>query len=498
MLAPRVSHGRPVSLCVANEGRCGQSLGWRPGTAPGCTGRAARAGTVRLARALLVIVALAATSLGAGLAAASPAAANGGVSGTISSGGFTAKYTVTGVTAGPDDQPAYRTGTVTGSTVTLSGTLTFADAPMCCFNMGAALYDNSHEADANWPNDATSDSPEIKTIEWPFSVELTIPPAPSPATEPYDEVQFLFRCFDLSTEPAGACGKPLVGGAFMVNPGFAVASAGTPAPEEPSVAPTPETPSPLPEETPVVENTPAPEETPTAMPGPTGKPCVDAGTRFSSLSGQVEVRHDWVDAAQKNWDLAKMNTVLCVDDHVKTAEDSTAIIGWADLSTFLLKPESEIVCSSPPSHDSKIGLVLGNIWVNVKKMVKDGTMEVDMSQAVAGIKGTTFVLGETGTASTLKVLEGTVAFTAKASGQTVAVSAGQTVQADKAGLSAVTSFDVTAESADWAKLGASAPTTASGAGAAAVSGGVPVALFAGLAVLLLACILLVARRRRRI
>jgi hypothetical protein len=125
-------------------------------------------------------------------------------------------------------------------------------------------------------------------------------------------------------------------------------------------------------------------------------------------------------------------------------------------------------------------------------------MEVDMSQAVAGIKGTTFVLGETGSTSTLKVIEGTVAFTSKATGQTVAVSAGQTAQADKAGLSAVTSFEVTTESADWAKLGAGAPTAASGAGAAPVNEGVPVALFAGLAVLLLACILIVARRRRRI
>jgi len=79
-----------------------------------------------------------------------------------------------------------------------------------------------------------------------------------------------------------------------------------------------------------------------------------------------------------------MHTVLCVDDHVKTDEDSTAIIAFADLSTFLLKPESEIVVSNPPHHDSKIGLVLGNIWTNVKKMAKDGTMEVDMSQAVAG------------------------------------------------------------------------------------------------------------------
>jgi hypothetical protein len=121
-------------------------------------------------------------------------------------------------------------------------------------------------------------------------------------------------------------------------------------------------------------------------------------------------------------------------------------------------------------------------------------MELDMSQAVAGIKGTTFVLGETGTTSTLKVIEGTVSFTAKATGQTVDVSTGQTVHADATGLSPVTSFDVNAESADWAKLGAG---TATGADSA-----LPVALLAGLAglaclvVLLFAGIFIVARRRR--
>ena len=147
---------------------------------------------------------------------------------------------------------------------------------------------------------------------------------------------------------------------------------------------------------------------------------------------------------------------------------------------------------------SKIKLIAGTIWGNFKRMLKDQPLEVDMSQAVAGIKGTTFVVSDTGSTSSLKVIEGTVAFTSTATGQAVSVSAGQTVTADKVGLSAVTSFDVTAESADWAKLGAGAPTTAPGAGAVAGEGGVPVALLAGLAVLLLACILLVARRRRRI
>jgi ferric-dicitrate binding protein FerR (iron transport regulator) len=205
----------------------------------------------------------------------------------------------------------------------------------------------------------------------------------------------------------------------------------------------------------------------------------------------VEFRHE---DDKDNWIPAKMDTQLCVGDHVRTSEDSSAIIGFSDLSTFVLKPESEIVVTLPPASDSKLQLLFGNIWVNVKKIANNGTMEVDMSQAVTGIKGTTFVLSETGTTSTLKVIEGTVSFTAKATGQSVEVSTGQTVQADATGLSPVTSFDVNAESADWAKLGAG---TATGADSA-----LPVALLAGLAglaclvVLLFAGIFIVARRRR--
>ncbi len=183
--------------------------------------------------------------------------------------------------------------------------------------------------------------------------------------------------------------------------------------------------------------------TPTTTPIPD---LTDSGARFSSLSGQVEVRHDY---DEKNWAPAKMNTVLDVDDHVKTSEDSSAIIGFADLSTFLLKSESEIVVSTPPAHDSKIGLVLGNIWVNVKKMANDGTMEVDMSQAVAGIKGTVFEAESNATSSTVKGIVHNVTVISKANGQTVIIGPGEMVTATSAGLGPVTTFNVSDEAAKY-------------------------------------------------
>jgi hypothetical protein len=398
-----------------------------------------------------VIAALAASSLAGGLAAAKPAAADSAISDTISDGAYTFQYTMTGVIGGAGDTPKNRQGTVTGTAVTLSGTVTFT-GDVSTFGATVMLMVGGTPVSAGPPH---NDSNETKTISWPFSLNEAIPP------EGDRDVTFQFRSLICETG-ASQCDHVVAEGLFTVE-----------------ATPTP---------------TPTPRPSPT--PGPTEIPCVTGIAAFSSLSGQVEVAHAGPD--QLVWDFAKMNTVLCQDDYVKTGEDSSAILGWSDLTTFLLKSESEIVISVPPSHDSVIGLMLGNIWVNVKKMAHNGTMEVDMSQAVAGIKGTTFVVSDTGLTSTLKVIEGTVAFTAKATGQTVSVSTGQTVTADKTGLSGVTSFDATAESADWAKLGASAPTTTPGAEAGAGDGGVPLALFAALAVLLLAGILIVTRRRKRI
>lgn len=81
-------------------------------------------------------------------------------------------------------------------------------------------------------------------------------------------------------------------------------------------------------------------------------------------------------------------------------------------------------------------------------MLKDGTMEVEMSQAVAGIKGTRFELNETGTESTIRVTEGTVAFVSKATGDTVMVTAGEAVTATGAGFGEKTTFDASVADAE--------------------------------------------------
>jgi hypothetical protein len=185
---------------------------------------------------------------------------------------------------------------------------------------------------------------------------------------------------------------------------------------------------------------------------------VDSGTRFNSLSGQVEVRYE----SESDWHSAKLDDVLYVDDHIRTYDESSCILSFADMSTFLMKAESEIVLNSPPDKDSKFWLVYGKIKANVKKMMKDGSMEIDMSQAVTAIKGTTFVLEDGGAGSVLKVLEGRVSFTSRATGETVTVGPGEMATADAAGLGPVLPFDVDTENADWADFSDDSGNTGSG------------------------------------
>ncbi len=173
---------------------------------------------------------------------------------------------------------------------------------------------------------------------------------------------------------------------------------------------------------------------------------VDCGARFNSLSGQVEVRHE---AEPNGWKSAQLEMVLYVDDHVRTSEESSSIISFADMSTFVTKEETEIVMNSPPSKANKLKLVTGKVMANIKKMMKDGSMEIDMSQAVAGIKGTTFILESSASTSTLKVIEGTVDFTSKADGKTVQVSDGQTARANSQGVSIPEMVDLSTDKTEW-------------------------------------------------
>ncbi len=183
----------------------------------------------------------------------------------------------------------------------------------------------------------------------------------------------------------------------------------------------------------------------------------DSGTRFSGITGVVEVL--FPQDAPHGWKAANLDMVLPVGTHIKTEDDSACVLSFADLSTFVLQSHCEVVLKSPPDKDSDVQLIQGNVWTNLKKMFKEGSMEIEMNQAVAGIKGTTLVCEETGSKSSVKVLAGDVTVTSKTSGKQVNLGAGKMVSATSAGLGQPAGFNVNQEQAKWQAL---APASAKG------------------------------------
>lgn len=156
----------------------------------------------------------------------------------------------------------------------------------------------------------------------------------------------------------------------------------------------------------------------------------DSGVRFNSLNGEIKVYLPGSDT----WRLAKWDQELPVGTRIVTGENGTAMLSFADMSNWVMPPETEIIISAPPEKDSGVELVRGRIWANVKKMLKDGSMDIKMNQAVASIKGTTFVLKTGDKSDEIKVIEGLVSFGLK-DGEKIDVKGGESASLSEGKLS---------------------------------------------------------------
>jgi hypothetical protein len=183
---------------------------------------------------------------------------------------------------------------------------------------------------------------------------------------------------------------------------------------------------------------------------------VDTRCRFNSITGQVEKADCGANPPRIEWHPVTTKSVIYCSDHIMTGDDSWSIIQLEDMSTYILKENTEITIDTPPTKDTKIGLVLGRIYINTVKMFKDGTLDVEMAQGGGGIKGTTLVCEETGKESTIKVIEGVVEFTSKKDGKKEMVKAGEKLTATKDGFDKKEKFDIEAEKTDWAAVKAKA------------------------------------------
>ena len=177
----------------------------------------------------------------------------------------------------------------------------------------------------------------------------------------------------------------------------------------------------------------APEPEPQPQPKPQPKqesdcncnPKIDSHIRFNDFYGEVKIRPDcWED---DSYELVDLDTEIYECDRIKTEEESGAILGLEDMSTYVIKPESILIIHTQEEKVSRIKMIMGCIWGNIKKMMDGKTLDSEMSECVAGILGTIFALEESSQGSKVWVFAGKVEVTNKKTGKKTTLNAGQNI-----------------------------------------------------------------------
>ena len=170
---------------------------------------------------------------------------------------------------------------------------------------------------------------------------------------------------------------------------------------------------------------PEPEKEPKIEHRP-GISCVkDTKIRFNDLYGEVSYRCEF--KGDYSYEYATIDAILYEDTRIKTEEESGAILGLEDMSTYVIKPESILLIHTEEDGVSKIEFIAGALWGNVKKMMEGKTLDCEMSECVAGIKGTIFALEESSQGSKVWVFAGIVEVTNKKTGKKTTLNAGQNI-----------------------------------------------------------------------
>ncbi len=191
----------------------------------------------------------------------------------------------------------------------------------------------------------------------------------------------------------------------------------------------------------------------------------DSGARFSAIYGEVyillptgyDANGEPIFEDEEGWNFAKLDMELPYGAKIKLKERSGITVSFPDFAPYEMKTpdnmdaddETIIMLPLKPKGGNVLKLMGGQLYNNIKKIIKDGSMEIEMGQAAAGIKGTTFVLEERNNLSTLKVFEGEVEFRSRVDNKIELVKAGEMITADSSGLGNKTTFDLASEESKW-------------------------------------------------
>ena len=166
----------------------------------------------------------------------------------------------------------------------------------------------------------------------------------------------------------------------------------------------------------------------------------DSHIRFNDYYGEVKIRCDFEE--DDSYEFVDLNTVIYEYDRIKTEDDSGAILGLEDMSTYVIKPESILIIHTEEDKTSRLELIVGAIVGNWKKMLQGKSIDCEMSQCVAGISGTIVAFEETGKESRVWLLAGSVDVKSKKTGKVTKLKPGQRSVTGTNGVVQVKSFNI--------------------------------------------------------
>ena len=167
---------------------------------------------------------------------------------------------------------------------------------------------------------------------------------------------------------------------------------------------------------------------------------IDSHIRFNDFYGEVKMRPNWLD--DDSYEFVDLDSPIYECYRIKTEEDSGAILGLEDMSTYVMKPETTLIIRTEEKKTSRFELIVGTLWGNVKKMIRGESIECEMSQCVSGISGTIVAWEEKNGVSSVYLFAGKVDVTSKKTKKKQVLQPGQTTSVGKDGKIVVKKFDI--------------------------------------------------------
>ena len=143
-----------------------------------------------------------------------------------------------------------------------------------------------------------------------------------------------------------------------------------------------------------------------------------------------------------SYEFVDLDDVVYENDRIKTEEESGAILGLEDMSTYVIKPKSVLIIHTKEENESKLEMLIGRMWTNIKKVAAGKSIGFEMSHCVCGINGTIVAFEETGGKSDIYLFAGSVTVTSKKGTDKVNLQPGQTSSVGSNGKVAVKEFDI--------------------------------------------------------